>query len=33
MFTDFSEELDGTTPAYVLIHDGATGSLGTSVRI
>jgi len=33
MFTDVSEELDSTSPGYVMIHDGATGSLGTSVRI
>jgi len=33
MFTDVSEELDSTSPGYVMIHDGATGSLGTSVPI
>jgi DNA-binding beta-propeller fold protein YncE len=33
MFTDVAEELDSTSPSYVMIHDGATGSLGTSVRI
>jgi DNA-binding beta-propeller fold protein YncE len=33
MFTDVSEELDSTSPGYVMIHDGATGSLGTSVLI
>jgi hypothetical protein len=33
MFTGVLQELDSTSPGYVMVHDGATGSLGTSVRI
>jgi hypothetical protein len=33
MFTEVSEELDNTSPGYVMIHDGTTASLGTSMPI